>query len=304
MRNLIPLTIVALVAASLGACSREPAAIEPHDEPGSQETEIPHTQPMPGIETVEAGPRQLQVMVSTYGTLVPNAERTRNVSARFAGIATRVFKAAGDRVVAGETLLTVESNESLQIYAVKSPIAGIVTARNVNPGETVESQALFTVSDLSTLWAELMVFPREIGKVRAGQRVTLRSGDGSLATTAQIAQVSPIGTADTQAITVRVPVANTDGRWRPGLNVAANIVVAETQVDVAVQSTALQTVDGARVVFVPHEGGFTPRAVQTGQSDDEFVEIVSGLAAGERYVATDSFLVKADLEKAGAEHEH
>jgi cobalt-zinc-cadmium efflux system membrane fusion protein len=103
---------------------------------------------------------------------------------------------------------------------------------------------------------------------------------------------------------VRVPIDNDQGKWRPGLNVSASIVVAETQAPVAVRATALQSVDGQRAVFVPHAGGFAPRAVREGTSDDEFVEITSGLAAGELYVPRNSFLIKAELEKAGAAHEH
>lgn len=291
-----------LIAVGISACVR--------DDPESETTESAHeaeatvTQQMPGIETAEAAPHRLEVMISTYGTVVPNAERTRNVSARFAGVVVNVAKSPGDRVAAGETLASIESNDSLQVYAVKAPIAGVVTARHINPGETADSQTLFTISDLSLLWAELMVFPREFRNVRVGQPVILHSADGALTARATLAFIAPAGASGTQAVTVRAPLSNVDGFWRPGLNVSASIVVAETVAPVAVLATALQTMDGARVLFVPEGAGFAPRVVQTGQSDDEYVEITAGLAAGERYVARESFLVKAELEKAGAAHEH
>jgi len=288
---------------TLAACSREPAGPSPEPEHRAAE-EIEHTGPIPGIETVAAAPRQLRVVVSTYGTLTPNAERTRNVSARFAGVVRQVRKSPGDLVAAGETLALIESNESLQVYAVKSPIAGVVTARNVSAGETVEQQSLFTVSDLTTLWAELAVFPRQLSQVQTGQTVLLRSGDGALSASGRISHIAPMSVGGTQAVTVRVPLDNAQRRWRPGLNVSASIVVAEIRAPVAVEAVALQTVDGERAVFVPHEGGFAPRAVQVGHGDEEYVEITAGLAAGEPYVARNSFLVKAELEKAGAAHEH
>ena len=80
--------------------------------------------------------------------------------------------------------------------------------------------------------------------------------------------------------------------------------MAESAVPLAVRSTALQTVDGERVVFVVSEAGYEPRPVITGRADEDHTEIMSGLAAGERYVATDSFVVKAELEKSEAGHEH
>jgi cobalt-zinc-cadmium efflux system membrane fusion protein len=296
-------TIILLLA--LAACSRESSEPSSQSAPEHAEAEeIEHTGPMPGIETVAAAPRMLRVVVSTYGTLVPDAERTRNVSARFAGVVQRVTKSPGDRVAAGETLALIESNESLQVYAVKSPIAGVVTARNVSAGESVELQSLFTVSDLSTLWAELAVFPRQLTQVQTGQTVLLRSGDGALSASGRISHIAPMSTGGTQAVTVRVPVENAQRHWRPGINVSASIVVAEIQAPVAIEAIALQNIDGQRAVLVPHEGGFAPRAVQVGRGDDEYVEITAGLAAGEPYVARNSFLVKAELEKAGAAHEH
>jgi cobalt-zinc-cadmium efflux system membrane fusion protein len=299
MKNLA--TFIVLVA--VAACSREPASPSPEPEHAAAE-DLEHTGPIPGIETVAAAPRMLRVVVSTYGTLTPNAERTRNVSARFAGVVQKVTKSPGDLVAAGETLALIESNESLQVYAVKSPIAGVVTARTVSAGESVELQSLFTVSDLSTLWAELAVFPRQLSQVQTGQTVMLRSGDGVLSASGRISHIAPMSTGGTQAVTVRVPVENAQRHWRPGINVSAGIVVAEIQAAVAIEAVALQTIDGRRAVLVPHEGGFAPRAVQVGNGDDEYVEITSGLAAGEHYVARDSFLVKAELEKAGAAHEH
>ena len=298
MKTLIAFASILLLA----ACSREPAA-EQDVAPAAAE-ELEHTGPIPGIETVAAAPRTLRITLATYGTLTPNAERTRQVSARFAGLVHRVTKAPGDRVAAGETLALIESNESLQVYAVKSPIAGVVTARNVSAGETVEQQSLFTVSDLTILWAELAVFPRQLAQLQVGQVAQLRSGDGTLSASGKISYISPTSTSGTQAVLVRVPVENSAGRWRAGINVSANIVVADVQAPVAVEATALQTVDGRRAVFVPHDGGFAPRPVETGRGDDEYVEIVAGLAAGEPYVARNSFLVKAELEKAGAAHEH
>ena len=81
-----------------------------------------------------------------------------------------VAKHVGDPVRQGETLATVESNESLQPYAARAA-TGVVTARDANPGEQTGERALFMVADLSTVWVELALFPRDLpgpdGTVRA-----------------------------------------------------------------------------------------------------------------------------------------
>lgn len=255
--------------------------------------------------TVEsAGTARIRDIVQAYGTVTLNTERTRQVSARFAGVVTHVAKAPGDVVAAGDALASIESNESMQIYTVKSPIAGMVMTRTVNAGESVEQQTLFTVSDLNTLWAEMLVFPADVARLRVGQSVSLHSADGGLTADARITHIAPASERDTQAIVVRAPLDNRSSKWRPGIGISADIVVAETEVPVAVRSTALQTMDGERVVFVVTDAGYEPRPVATGRVDPVNTEIVSGLDAGERYVATDSFVVKAELEKSAGGHGH
>jgi cobalt-zinc-cadmium efflux system membrane fusion protein len=295
-------TICLLLASALLASCGDSRHEDEHADTGEHgPTRVAHV----ATATVEsAGSARIRDIVQAYGSVALNAERTRHVSARFAGVVTAVAKAPGDRVAAGDTLASIESNESMQVYPLKAPIAGVVMARTVNAGETVEQQTLFTISDLDSLWAELLVFPGDVARLRAGQPVALHSADGALRTNSSIAHIAPAGDRDTHAIVVRVSMDNRDGKWRPGVGVSADIAVAETKVAVAVPGTALQTVDGERVVFVVTESGYEPRAVVAGRADEDHVEIVSGLAAGERYVATDSFVVKAELEKSEAGHEH
>jgi cobalt-zinc-cadmium efflux system membrane fusion protein len=295
----LTLTIL-LVAVLLVGCGKSEQAAQA-DEDGHGTPRVTHVE----SATVEsAGSARVREVVQAYGAIALNAERTRQVSARFAGVVIAVSKAPGDRVVAGDALASIESNESMQVYALKAPIAGVVMARSVNAGETVEQQVLFTISDLGAVWAELLVFPADVARLRVGQHVAVRSPDGALRAAATISHIAPAGDRDTQAIVVRVPLVNQDNRWRPGLGISANIAVAENEVPVAVRSTALQTVDGERVVFIVTDSGYEPRAVVAGRGDEDHTEIVSGLAAGERYVATDSFVVKAELEKSDAGHEH
>ena len=95
----------------------------------------------------------------------------REVAARFPGVIRSVAKNVGDPVRQGETLATVESNESLQRINRHVAADRRGTARNANPGEQTGDRVLFTVADLSTVWVELSLFPRDSRKVRVGQIV-------------------------------------------------------------------------------------------------------------------------------------
>jgi cobalt-zinc-cadmium efflux system membrane fusion protein len=257
-----------------------------------------------GIELATVGPAPIRETLPLYGVVAPNAERVRDVSARYAGTIRRVDKKIGDQVRQGETLATVESNESLQTYAIVAPLAGVVTARNANPGEQTSDKSLFTVADLSTVWIELSLFPRDVAKVRVGQSVRVKSTDAGLSANGTMAYVAPFGSSANQTLTARVILNNAEHRWAPGLYVNADVTLSEQSVALAIRNDAVQTIEGKSVVFVQHDDGFEPHAVRLGRSDGEFSEVLEGPEAGQTYATANSFVLKAELTKGEASHEH
>lgn len=257
-----------------------------------------------GLVIAPAGPGVLQERISLYGVVRPDAERVRDVAARFPGVVRSVRVRVGDEVRQGAALASVESNESLQTYAIHSPLSGVVTERLTNPGEQTQSQPLFTVVDLSSVWVELALYPRERAQVQAGQRVRVTTTDGGVSGEGRIIFVSPLGAAQTQSLTARVALDNADRRWSPGLYVAGEVIVGDQQAALTVPAAALQDVEGRTSVFVEQDGAFHARAVQVGRQDDELVEILAGLAPGDRVVGEGSFVLKAELGKSEASHDH
>lgn len=257
-----------------------------------------------GIVLATAEPTRIRESMPLYGVITPNAERVLQVSARFPGVIQSVSKKIGDSVKKGESLAVIESNESLRSYALTSPLSGVVTERSANAGAQAGSESLFTVADLSTVWVELSLFPRDVAKVRVGQNVRVRGGDTSLSADGKVVYVAPFGSAANQTLSARVLLDNAERRWSPGLNVTAEVTLAETAVPLAISSSAVQNLESRDVVFVQHEEGFEPRPVKLGRTDGDKTEVLEGLAAGDRYVAVNSFILKAELGKGSAEHGH
>lgn len=261
----------------------------------------PETARASGITIETAGPTSIRETLTLYGSIKPNAEREQELRARYPGVVRLVSKRPGEAVGRGETLVTVESNESLQTYGIKSPIAGSVLERHVNPGESVSSDAvLLKVADLSTVWAEFAVFTRDLGRVRGGLAVNVSGSDHAQSTDGVVAYVAPAGDSDSQSVAARAVLDNAGGRWIPGQFVVGEVVISEVKAAVAVRPSALQSINGKTVVFVQTPRGFTAREVTTGQRSHDAVEIIRGMSAGERYAATNSYLVKADLLKGEA----
>ena len=275
------------------------------DESSPHETTIPAASAArAGIAVETAGPATLSETVAVYGQVKLNADRIARATPRFAGLVREARKSLGDTVHAGEVVAVVEANDSLATFEVKSPRAGIVVDRSAAVGETVaEGAPLYTVADVSEIWIDLAIPRGDHPRVRLGQTVHLHS-DGEPDVTGTIAWLSPLGSAETQTVTARVVLPNPDGRWHPGLFAKADIVVATTDVAVAVKESALQTLADATVVFTQQGDVYQARPVATGRRSAGWVEVREGLRAGERYVTANSFLLKADLGKSGASHDH
>lgn len=255
------------------------------------------------IGLAQAGPAEVRERLPLYGVITPNAERVREVGARFPGVIRTVTKRIGDRVRQGEALATIESNESLQTYSVVAPLSGVVTTRNANPGEQAGDRSLFTVADLSTVWVELSVFPRDLAKVRVGQTVRVKSADTGQSANGKVVYVAPFGTSSNQTLSARVLIENAEGNWPPGLYVTAEVTLTSASVPLTVSTNALQTWEDRTVIFVKSEEGFEPRAVQLGRRDGEVAEVLSGLQPGETYATKNSFILKAELGKGEADED-
>lgn len=297
----------------LAACGKSEPVEQAHDDaaaPEHHEEESGHIAlsleqaQKAGIAIETAGPAAIREVLPLYGSVQPNAERVREVTARYPGVVLSVNAKVGDAVRQGQTLATVESNESLRTYQVVAPLGGVITARSVNPGETAGDAPLFTVADLSTVWVELALFPRDLPKVKVGQAVRVHSSDAGLADEGKVVYVAALGQAASQTLTARVLLKNAERRWAPGLYVTGEVLLSQAPVQVAVKSSALQTVGTQSSVFVHTDEGFEAKPVRTGRTDGEYTEVIEGLTAGEQYAASNSFILKSELGKGDAGHDH
>lgn len=257
-----------------------------------------------GIELVPAGPGVLRESLRLNGVIQPNQEALVQVTPRFPGIVRDMRKRLGDKVSKGEVLATVESNQSLTTYDLRAPIGGTIIDRQASLGEHVsEQKPVFIVADLSSVWIDFSVYRRDFSRVQVGDTIVIDPEDGGPTIEAKISYLSPFGTSDTQSALARAVVPN-DGRLRAGLFVTGRLLLTAKPVDVAIKLSALQTVEGRTVVFVRNGDKFDVRDVELGNRDIEHVEVVFGLLPGDVYAAKNSFVIKAELGKGSASHEH
>jgi membrane fusion protein, heavy metal efflux system len=254
------------------------------------------------IELAKAASAVLHDSLLLNGIVQANQESLVQVTPRFPGVVREVRKRIGDRVEKGDILAIVESNQSLTPYELKAALAGTIIDRQTTLGEYVsEQKPAFVIADLSTVWVDFSVYRRDLGRVRVGDQILIDPADGGPKIEAKISYVSPVGSSETQSALARAIVTNAEKRLRPGLFATGRLTLSAKKVAVAVKSSALQTLENRTVVFVRDGEKFEARDVEIGERDPEFVEVTFGVLEGDLYAAQNSFIVKAELAKGGAE---
>ncbi|RZT05423.1 membrane fusion protein, cobalt-zinc-cadmium efflux system [Duganella sp. CF402] len=187
----------------------------------------------------------------------------------------------------------------------RAPFAGVVMEKHLALGEAIKEDAnVFTISDLATVWADFAVPPQDLNRVRVGDAVTVRATAFAAQAEGTIGYVGALLGEQTRSANARVALANPARAWRPGLFVNVEVQAGRSEAAVTVAADAVQTVDGQPAVFVRNAGGFQVQPVVLGRSDGQRTEILQGLPAGARYAAANSYVLKAELGKDGAEHAH
>jgi cobalt-zinc-cadmium efflux system membrane fusion protein len=190
-------------------------------------------------------------------------------------------------------------------YALKAPIDGTVTRKQIAMGQVIDAtQIVYEVANLSTVWADVSIPTKDLGLVKVGQKVTVRAAAFEQSTAGTITYIAPLVAEQSRTATARVVLANVKQNWLVGLPVNIDLVAEEVTVPLAVSIEAIQNLQYGDVVFGRYGDYFEARPVELGRRDSKHVEVLSGLNLGEQYAAGNSFVVKAELGKAGASHDH
>jgi cobalt-zinc-cadmium efflux system membrane fusion protein len=180
---------------------------------------------------------------------------------------------------------------------VVAPIGGIVTDRQVGPGQYIQSGAsspVFSIGDLSTVWLVADVPETDAPFIERGQEVEVRvlALPGQLfkaKLTAIGAQVDPV----TRRVPVRATLANADGKLKPQMFASFSIITSsgDSQAPSVPEEAIVREGDQARVWVVAQNNTLSLRSIRTGRSNDGMVEVLEGLKSGERVVTRGSLFI-------------
>lgn len=257
-----------------------------------------------GVAVEIAGPAAIEETVTLAGRVELQPQGRAEVAAWFPGRIVDMTKKIGERVEKGETLAKVTASSSLQTYTIPAPIAGAVVERRANVGDVAGEAPLYVIADAAQVHAEFYVYPRDAERLAAGQLVTVRSLDGKSSIEATIETILPSADMVTQTIVAHVELPNDTLTWRPGQAVEGVVVVGKSEVPLAVKTEALQRFRDFTVVYARVGDTYEVRMLELGRRTPEWTEVLGGVDSGVEYVVKNAFLIRQDVEKSGASHDH
>lgn len=257
-----------------------------------------------GVEIATAGPATISETRELFGTVQLAATARSEIRGQFPGRIVSVTKAVGDYVKRGQLLARIESSESLQVYPVYSTVSGVVAERNGNPGDVTFDRALYVITDPAQTTVVFNIFPKDLGAVQPGMTVQVETMDGTAIAQVRLGDYLPDGNVEAGTALIRAALPNRGGRLRPGMALRGRITINAVQVPLAVRTEALQRFRDFTVVFANYGEDYEVRMLTLGRKSPEWTEVLSGIKPGTPYVAKGAFLIRADVEKSGASHDH
>ena len=259
-----------------------------------------------GVSFADIGPGKMAVELKVPGEIKLNGDMLAHMIPRFPGVAKQILKNLGDTVKKGDILATFENNANMATFEMRSQLDGVIIEKNVALGEVIgSSDEAFIVADLSQVWVDLYIYPTDLLKVKAGQKVRILDHTADNKAEGTLAYVAPTVSDHTRTALARVILQNTDMKWRPGTFITGAILVDETDAAILVDKAAITEIGGQTTIFVKKDDHFLATPVRVGRSDDHNFEILDGVNAGTRVATSGSFLLKSEIAKSDmAEHEH
>jgi membrane fusion protein, heavy metal efflux system len=257
-----------------------------------------------GIEILTAGPAMIGDSRELFGTVQLATTGRSEIRGQFPGRIVSVSKNVGDTVKRGQLIARIESSESLQTYPVYSTANGVIAERNGNAGDVTGDRALYVITDPAQTTVVFNIFPKDLGAIRPGMKVVVETQDGKPVAETSLGDYLPEGNAQAGTALMRANIPNRTGALRPGMALRGRVIINAVGVPLAVRTEAIQPFRDFKVVFADYGNDYEVRMLSLGRSSPEWTEVLGGLKPGTPYVAKGSFLVRADIEKSGASHDH
>ncbi len=249
------------------------------------------------IGKVNKAPFESRIQV--IGEIAQETEKALHLTSPEPGVLKSFLTEIGEADQKNEPLFEVTTKKG-EILQIPSPDHGVVLARYVKEGESVDTiTSIMTIVNPDVLRASLNVYEKDIARVKLGQKVIVKSiAYPDREFQGIVAFISPSVDEKTRTIKIRVNIDNKEDLLKFGMFVAGDILEISDELVLHVPKNAVVSIEDKPAVFVP-EGreGFAVKFVKTGRSTGDFIEIKEGLQEDANVVAQGSFQLKSEFLK-------
>ncbi|RMB08608.1 efflux RND transporter periplasmic adaptor subunit [Eilatimonas milleporae] len=256
-----------------------------------------------GVQTEIAGPASIRQTLTATGVVAFAPDAVAEVKSPYVARVLSVDVSVGDRVRRGAPVIRLENVSTLQPITLTAPIDGVVLERRTNVGDVSGGDGLLCIGDTAQLEARLHIFPQDRPRVNVGMPVRIAHPGGNGTIAAKVFAYMPITAMGSQTLIARA-VLPPDTNLLPGMRITGEIETGAMDAPLAVRTAALQRFRDFTVVFAKVGETYEVRMLDLGPQDRDWAAVRGGLAPGTEYVTANAFLIKADVEKSGASHDH
>jgi Cu(I)/Ag(I) efflux system membrane fusion protein len=188
------------------------------------------------------------------------------------------------------------TGRAMRTVALTAPASGFVIDKKVVQGQSIHAgDELYTIADLSDVWVEAQLREDNAGRVAIGATATLQfTSYPGRAFTGRVTYIDPMLGEQARTLKARITVLNSDSRIKPGMY-ATVILNSSTQSALTVpRSAVVQTGERALVFVDLGNGRLNAQTVRLGRTGGDYVEVLSGLASGQRVVTSAQFLIDSE----------
>ena len=257
--------------------------------------------------------RRGQILAAVFSPDLVAAEQELILSARLSntigsssvpgvpGTTTDLLSAARERlrlwdVSESQIREVLTTGKPMRTVPILSPTSGVILDKKVVQGQAIQAgEELYTIADLSDVWIDAQLREEDAGRVGVGASAVLQfTSYPGRPYTGRVTYVYPTLAEQARTVKARITVPNPDGRLKPGMYATVTITASTASALTVPRSAVVQTGERA-LVFVDTGGGnLRAQPVQLGRTGSDYVEVLSGVAAGQRVVTSAQFLLDSE----------
>ena len=191
----------------------------------------------------------------------------------------------------------VRSGEVRRTITFRSPVSGIVTEKKAVQGmRFMPGEALYQITDLSSVWVLADIFEQDLGLVKTGAKARVKiNAYPNREFNGTITYIYPMLKAETRTVPVRIELANAGQLLKPAMLAQVELQIGSPKPVLTIPDSAVIDSGMRRIVLIQRkEGSFEPREVKIGAASENYVEVLDGVREGEQVVVTANFLIDAE----------